>query len=65
MAACEDLVEMKGGHHTLGMNGFMSQLIFWFKRELLMAQDDGTAEDGGSTVKGTDQASSRWDTRLP
>ncbi|ROV92987.1 hypothetical protein VMCG_09004 [Cytospora schulzeri] len=34
MAACEDLVELKGGHYTLGLDGFLSQLIIWFKQEL-------------------------------
>ncbi|KUI57797.1 hypothetical protein VP1G_05078 [Cytospora mali] len=52
MAACEDLVELKGGHHALGLNGFLSQLIIWFKQELLSVEGQGDAEDGNTTVKG-------------
>ncbi|KUI65842.1 hypothetical protein VM1G_02332 [Cytospora mali] len=53
MAACEDLVELMGGHHALGLNGFMSQLILWFKQELLNVEDQDDTEEGSTTVKDT------------
>lgn len=34
MAACEHMIELKGGYEKLGLNGFLSQLIVWFKAEL-------------------------------
>lgn len=37
IAACDYMVELKGGHHTLGLGGFLSQLIMWFKEELALA----------------------------
>lgn len=51
MAACEDLVEMRGGHQTLVMDGFVSQLIFWFKSEISISQSDEIAEGDGGIVQ--------------
>lgn len=37
MTACEYMIDLKGGHQTLGLDGFLSQLIIWFREELCNA----------------------------
>lgn len=54
MAACEDLVDLKGGHCTLGLNGFLSQLIIWFKQELSGMEGNGTAKGTSFEIQGQD-----------
>lgn len=38
MDACDQMIEMKGGHETLGLNGYLSQLIMTFRQELYLAK---------------------------
>jgi hypothetical protein len=52
MAACEDLVELKGGYYTLGLNGFLSQLIIWFRQELSGMDAIGTSKCAGFKSRG-------------
>ncbi|KAF3762800.1 hypothetical protein M406DRAFT_72789 [Cryphonectria parasitica EP155] len=51
MSACEYMVDMKGGYHTLGLEGFLSQLIQWFKQEL--AQAGGSSSSSSSSSRGS------------
>lgn len=44
MDACDYMVGLKGGHRFLGLGGFLSQLIVWFKEELSLA--------GQASIKG-------------
>ncbi|KAL2284729.1 hypothetical protein FJTKL_08809 [Diaporthe vaccinii] len=40
MTACEYMIEMKGGFETLGLDGFLAELITWFREELYAAMKD-------------------------
>ncbi|KAL1856325.1 hypothetical protein Daus18300_010810 [Diaporthe australafricana] len=40
MDACDYMIELKGGAETLGLDGFLWQLITWFREELYIAKDD-------------------------
>lgn len=37
MTACQYMIEIKGGYATLGLNGFLAQLITWCREELYSA----------------------------
>lgn len=51
MEACEYLIDLKGGHCTLGLNGFLSQIIMQFKEELSSIEGNGATEDDGSKAR--------------
>lgn len=40
MAACEYMIEIKGGFETLGLDGFLAELITWCREELYAAMED-------------------------
>lgn len=40
MTACDYMIEMKGGFETLGLDGFLAELITWFREELHAAMKD-------------------------
>lgn len=42
MTACEYMVGMKGGFETLGLDGFLAELITWFREELQAAMKDNS-----------------------
>lgn len=52
MAACEYMIDLKGGHQTLGLDGFLSQLVTWSKEELCTT----SANSGNGKSKGKKKA---------
>lgn len=40
MAACDYMIEMKGGPSTLGLDGFLAELITWCREEVYAAMED-------------------------
>lgn len=40
MAACEYMIEIKGGFETLGLDGFLAELITWCREEVYAAMGD-------------------------
>lgn len=40
LTACDYMIELKGGYGTLGLDGFLAQLIIWFREELYAAMND-------------------------
>lgn len=40
MAACNHMIEMKGGVETLGLDGFLHQLVSWCREEIYAASND-------------------------
>ena len=40
MEACDHMIEMKGGFETLGLDGFLAQLINWCREEIHGAMKD-------------------------
>lgn len=40
MIACNHMIEMKGGVETLGLDGFLGQLVSWCREEIYAASND-------------------------
>lgn len=40
MTACDYMIGMKGGPETLGLDGFLAELITWCREELYAAMKD-------------------------
>lgn len=40
MNACEYMIGIKGAFETLGLDGFLAELITWFREELYAAMKD-------------------------
>lgn len=40
MTACDYMIDVKGGPETLGLDGFLAELITWCREELYAAMKD-------------------------
>lgn len=40
MTACDYMISVKGGPETLGLDGFLAELITWCREELYAAMKD-------------------------